>query len=110
MDIKLTARRFHAQPETKEHAMNQVGKLDRFFDGIVSADVILSFEGAAKNIKIAEIDLHVHRTVLTAKEKSDDFRKSVDLAAEKLNLQLQKYKSKLRSKDKNKVRALKAKV
>lgn len=110
MDIKLTARRFRAHPETKEHAINQVGKLDRFFDGIVSADVILSFEGAEKNIKIAEINLHVHRSVLTAKEKSDDFRKSVDLATEKLNMQLQKYKSKLRSKDKNKVRALKAKL
>jgi putative sigma-54 modulation protein len=110
MDIKLTARRFHAHPEIKEHATKQVEKLDRFFDGIVSADVILSFEGAGKNIKIAEINLHVHRTVLTAKEKSDGFRKSVDLATEKLSLQLEKYKSKLRSKDKNKVRALKAKA
>jgi len=110
MDIKLTARRFHARPEVKDHATEHVEKLGRFFDGIVSADVILSFEGAEKNIKIAEINLHVHRSVLTAKEKSDDFRKSVDLAVEKLSLQLQKYKSKLRSKDKNKVRALKAKI
>ena len=110
MDIKLTARRFHARPEVKEHAMNQVEKLDRFFDGIVSGDVILSFEGAEKNIKVAEINLYVHRTVLTAREKSNDFRKSVDLAVDKLNLRLMKYKSKLRSKDKNRVRAIKAKV
>jgi putative sigma-54 modulation protein len=110
MNIKLTARRFQARPEVKQHALDQVEKLGRFFDGIVGADVILSFEGAAKNIKIAEINLHVHRAVLTAKEKSDDFRKSVDVASEKLHLQLQKYKAKLHLKDKVKVRALKDKV
>lgn len=110
MNAKLTARRFRARPDLREHAMEQVKKLDRFFDGIVSADVILSFEGAEKNIKIAEINLHVYGTVLTAKEKSDDFRKSVDFAIEKVTVQLEKYKTKLRSKDKNKVRALKEKV
>jgi ribosome-associated translation inhibitor RaiA len=54
--------------------------------------------------------LHVHGSVLIAKEKSDDFRKSVDFAVEKLGMQLEKYKTKLRSKDKNKVRELKLKV
>lgn len=110
MHIKFTARRFRARLEIKEHAIDQVNKLDKFFDGIVSADVILSFEGAEKNIKIAEINLHVHGTVLTAKEKSDDFRKSIDFATEKLSMQLEKYKTKLRSKDKSKVRALKDKI
>jgi putative sigma-54 modulation protein len=110
MHIKITARRFRARPDIRDHAIEQVKKLDRFFDGIVSGDIILSFEGAEKNIKIAEINLHVHGTVLTAKEKSDDFRKSVDFAVEKMNMQLEKYKTKLRSKDKNKVRQLKAKA
>jgi putative sigma-54 modulation protein len=110
MHIKFTARRFRARPELKEHAIAQVKKLDRFFDGIFNTNVILSFEGAEKNIKIAEINLHVHGSVLTAKEKSDDFRKSIDFAVEKLNMQLEKYKTKLRSKDKNKVRELKLKV
>jgi putative sigma-54 modulation protein len=110
MHVKFTARRFRARPEIKEHAIEQVKKLDRFFDGIFNTDVILSFEGAKKNIKVAEINLHVHGSILTAKEKSDDFRKSVDFAVEKLGMQLEKYKTKLRSKDKNKVRELKLKV
>ena len=110
MNAKLTARRFRARPDLREHALGQVKKRDKFFDGIISADVILSFEGAEKNIKIAEINLHVHGTVLTAKEKSEDFRKSVDLAVEKVSVQLEKYKTKLRSKDKNKVRAFNEKV
>jgi putative sigma-54 modulation protein len=110
MHIKFTARRFRARADLKEHAIDQVKKLDRFFDSIVGTDVILSFEGAEKNIKIAEINLHVHGTVLTAKVKSEDFRKSIDVALEKLNMQLEKYKTKIRSKDKGKVRALKSKI
>ncbi len=110
MNTKLTARRFRARPDLREHALLQVKKLGKFFDGIVSADVILSFEGAEKNIKIAEINVHVHGTVLTAKEKSDDFRKSVDFAVGKVSVQLEKYKTKLRSKDKNKVRAFNEKA
>jgi ribosome hibernation promoting factor len=108
MQIKFTARRFRARPEIKEHAIDQVKKLDRYFDGILSADVILSFEGAEKNIKIAEVNLYVHGSLLTAKQKSTDFRKSIDTATEKLSGQLEKYKSKLRAKDKNNVRALKS--
>ena len=110
MQTSFTARRFRARPEVREHALDRIKKLDKFFDGIVGADIILSFEGAEKNIKIAEINLRVHGAVLTAKEKSDDFRKSVDFAAEKLEVRLEKYKTKLRSKDKNKVRAFKEKA
>ena len=59
MQTLFTARRFKARPEIKEHATDAVAKLDRYYDGIVKANIILSFEGAAKNIKIAEINLHV---------------------------------------------------
>jgi putative sigma-54 modulation protein len=110
MQTTFTARRFRARQELKEFATDAVKKLDRFYDGILRADVILSFEGATKNIKIAEINLHVYGTMLTAREKSEDFHKSMELAVEKLNGRLAKYKSKLRAKDKNKVRSLQEKV
>lgn len=110
MHIKFTARRFRARPEIKAHAIDAVKKLDRFYDGIVSGDIILSFEGATKNIKVAEVNVHVYGVLLTAKEKSDDFMKAIDVATEKAALQLGKYKSKLRAKDKIKVRAIQEKV
>lgn len=110
MHIKFTARRFRARPEIKTHAIDTVKKLDRYYDGIISGNIILSFEGATKNIKVAEVNLHVYGGVLAAKEKSDDFFKAIDAATEKAAIQLGKYKSKLRSKDKNKVRAIQEKV
>jgi len=110
MQVKFTARRFRAHPDIKEHAVESAKKLGRFYDGIVTADIILSYERASNSVKTAEINLHVYGTVLTAKEKSDDYRKSIDSSIEKLELQLSKYKTRLHSKDKNKVRAIHAKV
>lgn len=106
MHIKFTARRFRARPSIKAHALDAVKKLLRFYDGIVTADIILSFEGAEKNIKVAEVNLHVYGVVLSAKEKSDDYLKCVDAVVDKLGMQLARYKSKLRAKDKNKVRSI----
>jgi putative sigma-54 modulation protein len=110
MNVKFTARRFRAHPDIKNHALECVAKLDRYYDGIVRADVILSYERATKSVKTAEVNLRVHGAVLTAREKSEDFIKSIDATAEKLAMQLAKYKTKLRHKDKEKVRAIKQKA
>ena len=85
-------------------------KLIKYYDGIVSAEIILSFERVTKSVKTAEVNLRVYGTVLSAKEKSEDFIKSIDAAVEKLSVQLTKYKTKLRMKDKNMVRAIQEKV
>ncbi len=108
MQIQFTARRFHARDELKEHAVDAVRKLTKFFDGIVSADIILSYERKINSVKSAEINLHVHGSVLSAREGSDDYYKSIDAAVEKLNGQLSRYKAKLRAKDKSTVRRMKA--
>jgi ribosomal subunit interface protein len=110
MNIKFTARHFRPHAEIKEHALDTVKKLGKFYDGIVSATIVLSFERVTNSVKIAEINLHVHGTILSAKEKSDEFLKSIDVAAQKLTLQLEKYKTKLRLKDKTRVRKIQDKV
>jgi putative sigma-54 modulation protein len=107
MEVTFTARRFRARPELKELAVDAVKKLDRFYDGIVSANIILSFERATNSKKAAEINLHVHGKVLSATASTDEYEKSVDAAVEKLMTQLSKYKTKLKSKDKAKVRSIK---
>jgi len=110
MNVKFTARRFRAHPDIREHAVDTVRKLDRFYDGIVNADIILSYERATKSIKMAEINLHVHGAVLSARDRSEDFIRSIDAAGEKLAMQLAKYKTRLKAKDKGKVREIKQKA
>jgi len=110
MTFKFTARHFRAHPEIRAHAEESVKKLHRFYDGIVGATVVLSFERATNSVKTAEINLQVYGAVLSATVTSDDYYKSIDAAAEKLVKQLAKYKTKLRAKDKARVRTIKQKA
>ncbi len=110
MQIKFTARRFRARQDLKDHAADAVRKLDRYYDGIVTADVVLSYERVNNSVKTAEINLHVYGMVLTAKGSSNDYLKSFDSAVEKLSMRLAKYKDKLRLKDKLRVRQMNEKV
>ena len=107
MDIHFTARRFKARENVKSHAIAAIKKLDKYYDGIVRGDIILSYERTANSVKTAEINLHVHGSVLIAKEHSEEFSKSIDLAVDKVERQLAKYKTKLRMKDKKALRRVK---
>lgn len=107
MELHFTARRFKAHKEVRDHALEAMKKLDKYYDGIVRGDIILSYERRENSIKTAEINVHVFGAILTAKEKSDDFLKSIDLAIEKILNQVGKYKAKNRQKDKKAIRRLK---
>jgi putative sigma-54 modulation protein len=107
MDVHFTARKFKAHDTLKEHANNALNSLDKYYDGIVRGDVILSYERTANSLKTAEINLHVHGVILTAKEKSEDFDKSIELAIGKLERQLSKYKTKQQKKNKKTLRRVK---
>ncbi len=109
MHIHFTARKFKAHSTVREHALDSVKRLDKYYDGIVRSDIILSFERPTNSIKTAEINLHVHGTTLSAKEKTEDFHKSIDLAVEKIERQLEKYKMKLTKKNKKTLRRVKEK-
>jgi len=109
MDVHFTARRFKAHRDIRDYAMDAIKKLDKYYDGIVRSDIILSFERSTNSVKTAEIVLRVDRTTLSARERSEDFIKSMDLALGKLERQLDKYKTKLRKKDKRTLRDVKGK-
>ena len=67
----------------------------QYFDGIIDCSVELSYQ---KDNKTSEISLTVHGNILKASETSEDFKKSITLAVEKLEPQVKKYKQKKRKK------------
>lgn len=107
MQIHITARKFKAHATLRKHATDAISRLPKYYDGIVRGDIILGFERSSNSVKWAEVTLHVHGAVLTARETSEDFAKSIELAIEKLERQLTKYKSRLRVKDKKTLRRVK---
>lgn len=94
MNIQITARKFKAHDSLKEFIKDELNSLKKFNDDIISADVILSFQNNVNSLKIAEILLSIPGQKLTAKDESDDFKKSVSGAVEKLRNQLTTIKSK----------------
>ncbi len=110
MEVHFTARKFRARKEVIADAIASVKKLDKYYDGIIRADIILSFERSSQSVKAVEINLHVYGMILSAKEKSEDFHKSIDLAVDKVERQLAKYKTKLHMKNKKALRRVKEDV
>ncbi len=94
MKITITARKFKAHDTLRDFIKGEVNHLEKYNDEILDVDVILSYENATNSVKTAEIIVKVPGQILKASEKSDDFKKSVTLANEKMIRQIEKLKTK----------------
>ncbi len=94
MNIKITARKFKAHDSLKDYIKDELMSLERFSDDLIKADVILSYQNSTNSLKIAEVILKMPGHTLTSKVESDDFKKSISSAVEKMRTQLQTIKSK----------------
>lgn len=110
MNMHITARHFKAHETLRSFAFDAINKLEEHYDGIISADLILSFEKSKKSLKSAELLVKVQGAVLRAMKKTDDFPKSIDAAVITMERQLQRHKSKVREKHKAVIRTKRAKV
>lgn len=103
MRISFTARHFKATNRLKEYAEIKVRSLKKYYEGIIDCEIILDYE---KLNQIAEIAIKVYGQRLVARERSEDIFKSIDLAVEKLERQIKKYKGKLRGHTNEKASAI----
>ena len=95
MQKMITARHFDLTPELREKAEAQIDGLTRYFDNIISADLILDVE---RHRRKAELKVRVYKDVLTGTGETDDMYNSIAMAVDKLKGQLKKYKGKLKEK------------
>lgn len=110
MTVTVTSRHFKAHESLVEYAEDAAQGLSRFYDGIVKCEIILSFEKKRKSTKIAEIVLSVYRHRITAEGRTEDFEKSIDVAADRALVQLKKFKARLHERDRKTVRRVREKV
>ncbi len=94
VNIIITSRKFKARDILKDFITAEVKSLEKYNDRILNVDVILSYQNSHDSIKIAEIIVQVPGQTLTATEQSDEYKKAVSAAVEKLSRQLTKLKSK----------------
>ncbi len=94
MQITTTARHFELTPALKDHIEERMGRLKRYFDQILKSHVTLSVQ---KHEHVADVWLHGNGVDFKGHGKSEDMYVSVDLAVDKLERQVKKYKEKTRS-------------
>ncbi len=96
MHKQITARHFNASPALRTYAAERLSKLEKYYNGITDAHVILQ---AAPLEKTAEITLGVYRQRLTAQDVAATHEEAIDRCVERLRKQIIRYKARLRRTD-----------
>ena len=91
----ITARHFDLTPEMRDKAEQEIEGLTRYFENIISAEMVLDTE---RHRKVAELKVKVYNHVMAGTGDTDDMYNSISVAVDKVKGQLKKYKGKLKDK------------
>lgn len=92
MQINLSGHNVEITEALRDYVTNKFSKLERFFEHINNAHVVLTVE---KTVQIAEATLHVNAGELHASAEHETMYAAIDLLIDKLARQLTKHKDKL---------------
>ena len=98
MEIQLTAKHLKVTPAIRDYVHQKVEKAQRYFDHIVWGQVFLFIEKRAHN---CEILIHAPNRTIRALATAADLYSAVDLASDKIDTQLKKFKEKLKGRHKS---------
>ncbi|NLU38799.1 MAG: ribosome-associated translation inhibitor RaiA [Bacteroidales bacterium] len=100
MNIKINDVHFTADQKLVDFINKKVSKLETFFDGIISAEIVLKvIKPETSNNKEVELKLSIpSKDYLFAKKQADTFEEALDLAIEAVKRQLSKLKEKMQDK------------
>ena len=99
MNIRIQTVHFDAAEKLENFINLKVGKLEQFYDGILSAEVVLRLDKSESlENKLAEVTLDIPGNNLFSKKQSKTFEEAVDSACEALRKQLDKRKEKVKAK------------
>src|SRR6056297_1983216 len=92
INIAITGKNIKITDAIRKYVTEEVNGLEKYFENIIGAHVILIVE---KERKIAEITLNTSRNTLHIDEVSDDMYKSIDAVVDHLARQLKQIKEKM---------------
>ncbi|MCI2429588.1 ribosome-associated translation inhibitor RaiA [Candidatus Acetothermia bacterium] len=96
MKISISERHMPESKALNDYALSKIESLSRYFDGIISVNVVMDVE---KERHIIDLVAHLIRgKVVKAREESTNMYASIDEAVAELKTQLKKYKERLRDK------------
>lgn len=93
MQIHITARHIRLTQPIRSYVEQKLQKAEKYFNHIVWAQVVLSVE---KRTHGCEVVIHAGRQTLRSLARGVDLYSAVDLASDKIDGQLKKYKERVR--------------
>jgi len=94
MDVELQARHLDLNPSIRDHVSRKVGRMDRKLPGLkaIRIDLDHGTRRSAGEVYTAQITTWVDSTILRAEEMDHDLFAAIDKAADKLKVQIERYK------------------
>ena len=97
MNVKIQSIKFDADKKLIDFINNKLGKLQRFYDEILGAEVVLKLENTQEEEnKIVEVKLLIPGNDLFVERKAKKFEEGLDDCIEVLKRQVTKHKEKQR--------------
>ena len=94
MQTSLTFKNIDPSEHLKSYAREKLDRFDKFLDNPAEANVVLTVE---KFRHIAEINITGDRLNINGKEETNDMYSAIDMAMDKIEIQIKKTKQKTRA-------------
>lgn len=100
MNIMIRGKHIEVTDALKEYVLKRVGKLEKYSDEFMDVKVTLLVEEGRHRV---EVTAPIHGMILRGEEESADMYASIDLVVEKLERQIDKYRTRINKRMRSKV-------
>ncbi|AHF08241.1 ribosome hibernation-promoting factor, HPF/YfiA family [Desulfitobacterium metallireducens] len=100
MNIMIRGKHIEVTDALKEYVLKRVGKLEKYSDEFMDVKVTLLVEEGRHRV---EVTAPIHGIILRGEEESTDMYASIDLVVEKLERQIDKYRTRINKRMRSKV-------
>jgi len=94
MQISVTFKKIEPSEALKNYVTDRLTKFKRYLDGPVEAHVVLGLE---KFRHLADVTIDSNGHIIKGREENTDMYAAIDLVMDKIDIQLKKFRDKLRS-------------
>lgn len=92
MHVNVRGKNIEVTNALRDYVVKKIGKLQKYFENLQEAQAMLS---VVKGRHIIEVTMPLNGMLLRGEEESEDMYSSVDQVMEKLEKQIEKYKTRL---------------
>lgn len=97
MQMIVKGRNINVTDPLRDHAVEKVSKVTRYFDRIIKTEIVMSVEKNPKiqDNQVVEVTIHSSWPLIRAKESASDMYQAIDLVTDKLERRIKQMKAKV---------------